>query len=168
MASRRASWLIPTTLPCWFSVGVVGPGLSLAAGPVGRAAPRRWSSPALQLPTSSGPSGCWAGSPLDALDDFQVAKVFVACHTIDSSGGELFHEIWNELRPEELTIARPRLAGLVIEWLRPRDQAAAREWGSFRSSSAPWDGWKPRPTPGPPAMRRAPDAASAPDRLAFS
>jgi hypothetical protein len=65
--------------------------------------------------------------PLDALDDSQVAKVFVACHTIDSSGGELFNEVWNELRPEELTIARQRLAGRVLEWLRPRNQAEARE-----------------------------------------
>ena len=31
--------------------------------------------------------------PLDALDGSQVAGLFLACHTIDSSGGELFHEI---------------------------------------------------------------------------
>ncbi len=102
--------------------------------------------------------------PLDALDDSQVANVFVACHTIDSSGGELFHEIWNELRPEELTIARPRLAGRALEWLRPRDQAEARAAllqiveravGRLETKA---DAHR---------QRAELDAASAPDRLAF-
>ena len=65
--------------------------------------------------------------PLDALDDSQVAKVFLACHTIDSSGGELFHEIWNELRPDERHVARQRFAGRRLEWLPLRDRTEARE-----------------------------------------
>ncbi len=65
--------------------------------------------------------------PLDGLDDSQVAKVFLACHTIDSSGGELLHEIWNELRTDELEVARQRFAGRPLEWLPFRDQTAVRE-----------------------------------------
>jgi hypothetical protein len=65
--------------------------------------------------------------PLDALDDSQVAKVFLACHKIDSSGGELLHEIWNELRPDERHVARQRFAGRRLEWLPLRDRTEARE-----------------------------------------
>jgi hypothetical protein len=102
--------------------------------------------------------------PLDALDEPQVANVFLACHTIDSSGGELFHEIWNELRPEELTIARQRLAGPSLERLRPRDRTEAREAllqiveravGRLETKA---DAHR---------QRAESDAASAADRLAF-
>jgi hypothetical protein len=43
--------------------------------------------------------------PIDAFDDPKVGLVFLACHKIDPSGGELFHEIWNELRFSEIAIA---------------------------------------------------------------
>ena len=65
--------------------------------------------------------------PLDALDDTQVTVVFLACHTIDSSGGELFHEIGNGLSSDHWEISKQRLAQLPIERLRPRDHAEASQ-----------------------------------------
>ena len=101
--------------------------MSLAAGPLGELRSlldqeQPWQSAdklkAIRL------LGCY---PLDALDGSQVAVVFLACHTIDSCGGELFHEICNGLTPDQLEVARERLAGRRLDGLRPRDQAEARE-----------------------------------------
>ena len=102
--------------------------------------------------------------PIDALDDSQVANVFVACHTIDSSGGELFHEIGNELRPEELTIARQRLAGRPLEWLRPHDRTEARQ-ALFQIVERAVGRLETKAEAHRQLAER--DAASAPDRLAF-
>jgi hypothetical protein len=63
---------------------------------------------------------------LDVFGDPKVALVFVACHTIDSSGGELLHELWNALSPDELQCARQRLMGRRLDLVRPRDQVEAR------------------------------------------
>ena len=83
--------------------------------------------------------------PLDALDDSQVAKVFLACHTIDSSGGELLHELWSELTPDELQVARQRFAGRPLRVVAtPRSNRGARRW--FKSSIGPWAGWNQKPT----------------------
>ena len=65
--------------------------------------------------------------PLDALDDTRVTVVFLACHRIDSSGGELFHEIGNGLTSDHWEISKQRLAQLPIERLRPRDHAEASQ-----------------------------------------
>jgi hypothetical protein len=65
--------------------------------------------------------------PIDAFDDSQVATVFVACHRIDPSGGELFHEIWNELSHQEIAIAKLRLKGRPVESLSLRNLDEARE-----------------------------------------
>jgi hypothetical protein len=65
--------------------------------------------------------------PLDVLDGTQVAGLFLACHTIDSSGGELFHEVEHTLTPDQWSLASELLAKRSFEWLRPRDQAEARE-----------------------------------------
>jgi len=102
--------------------------------------------------------------PIDALDDSRVANVFVACHTIDSNGGELFHEIWNELGPEESTIARQRLAGRALEWLRPRDPAEARE-ALFQIVERAVGRLETKAEAH--RQRAERDAASAADRLAF-
>jgi hypothetical protein len=53
--------------------------------------------------------------------------VFVACHQIDPSGGELFHEIWNELSHQEIAIAKQRLKGRPMESLTLRNLDEARE-----------------------------------------
>ena len=53
--------------------------------------------------------------------------MFVACHQIDPRGGELFHEIWNELSPQEIAIAKQRLKGRPIESLSLHNRDEARE-----------------------------------------
>jgi hypothetical protein len=65
--------------------------------------------------------------PLNALEGSQVAQVFLACHTIDPSGGALFHEIEDTLTPDQWNIAKELLAKRPFDLLRPRDQAEARE-----------------------------------------
>jgi hypothetical protein len=65
--------------------------------------------------------------PIDAFDDSQVATVFVACHKIDPSGGELFHEIWNELSHQEIAIGKRRLTGRPMESLTLHNLDEARE-----------------------------------------
>jgi hypothetical protein len=65
--------------------------------------------------------------PLDAFDDPRVGVVFLACHQIDPSGGELFHEIWKELDSHERKIARQRLAGRPLDALQPKSEADARQ-----------------------------------------
>ena len=56
--------------------------------------------------------------PLDALDDTQVTVVFLACHRIDSSGGELFHEIGNGLSSDHWEICQAAIGPIA-------DRAAA-------------------------------------------
>jgi hypothetical protein len=64
---------------------------------------------------------------IDALDDRQIETVFLACHAIDSGGGELFREIYDQLCDGDVTFARARLAHQAVHSLCPRDQAGARE-----------------------------------------
>jgi len=65
--------------------------------------------------------------PVDAFVDPSVAGVFLACHAIDPRGGELFHEIYTELSPDEIAMVRQRLESRPLDSLRPQDAAAARE-----------------------------------------
>ena len=65
--------------------------------------------------------------PIDAFDDPKVAVVFLACHQIDPSGGELFHEIWKELLHGEIQIAKQRLASRPLDSLEPQSDVEARQ-----------------------------------------
>jgi hypothetical protein len=65
--------------------------------------------------------------PLDVFDHPEVGLVLLACHTIDSTGGELFHEIGDLLTRDQWKIVKDSLANQPFAWLRPRDQAEARE-----------------------------------------
>ena len=65
--------------------------------------------------------------PLDLFDDPRVARVFLACHALDPSGGELFHEIYKELTLDEIARFQARASGRAFEWLQPHDQDAARD-----------------------------------------
>jgi len=53
--------------------------------------------------------------------------VFLACHKIDPSGGELFHEIWKELERPDMKIAKQRLAGRPLDSLQPHSEVEARQ-----------------------------------------
>ncbi len=79
--------------------------------------------------------------PVDALYDPQVGMVFLACHQIDPSGGELFHEIWYELKDDQLYVAKKRLNAQPLDWLQPQSEVEARERSSA-SSIRPWNDWK--------------------------
>jgi hypothetical protein len=65
--------------------------------------------------------------PLDALDDPKVSIVFLACHKIDPSGGEVFHEVWKELPDFQIPLAKQRLVGRPLDSLEPRTGSAARQ-----------------------------------------
>jgi hypothetical protein len=60
--------------------------------------------------------------PLDLLSDSRVAVVFLACHTIDSSGRDAFDQFRNESDPEFLKSIREDL-----EPLRPQGPAQAKD-----------------------------------------
>jgi hypothetical protein len=64
---------------------------------------------------------------LDVFDDPERAIVFAACHKIDSSGGELLHERWNELKFSEVKIAKQRLASRPIDGFLPPSRDEARK-----------------------------------------
>jgi hypothetical protein len=65
--------------------------------------------------------------PIDAFDVPQVGLVFLACHMIDPSGGEPFHEIWRELKHSEIDIAKQRLRARPMDSLRPNSVDLARD-----------------------------------------
>jgi hypothetical protein len=65
--------------------------------------------------------------PVDALYDPQVGVVFLACHQLDPSGGELFHEIWYELKDDQLYVAKKRLNARPLDWLQPQSDVEARQ-----------------------------------------
>ena len=65
--------------------------------------------------------------PIDALDESQVRLIFIACHMIDPSGGDLFHEIWRELKHSESDIAKQRLKSRPMDALRPNSVDLARD-----------------------------------------
>jgi hypothetical protein len=64
---------------------------------------------------------------VDALYDPQVGVVFLACHQLDPSGGELFHEIWYELKDDQLYVAKKRLNARPLEWLQTQSDVEARQ-----------------------------------------
>ncbi len=65
--------------------------------------------------------------PLAAIDDPELTRIFLACHLLDPGAGEPFHEVWQELLPEETAFCKRRLEGRNIDRLRPADPAAARQ-----------------------------------------
>ena len=65
--------------------------------------------------------------PIEAFDVTEVGIVFLACHQLDPNGGELFHEIWNELNSSEIEIAKKRLRDRPLDWLKPHGEVEARQ-----------------------------------------
>ncbi len=65
--------------------------------------------------------------PADALDDPVVGTVFLACHKIDPSAGELFHEIWNDMQTREVETAKKQLKSAPPSSTRPKSEAEARK-----------------------------------------
>jgi len=65
--------------------------------------------------------------PVDAFDDPKVSMVFVACHQIDPSGGELFHEIWYELKDDQIHHTKKRLKGRPLNSSQPQSEVEARQ-----------------------------------------
>ena len=65
--------------------------------------------------------------PIEAFDVTEVGIVFLACHQLDPNGGELFHEIWNELNSSEIQIAKKRLRDRPLDWLKPHGEVEARQ-----------------------------------------
>ncbi len=53
--------------------------------------------------------------------------MFLACHQLDPSGGELFHEIWYELKDDQLHVAKKRLNARPLDWLQPQSDIEARQ-----------------------------------------
>ena len=67
---------------------------------------KSWRSPdKLRAARFFGPAACrCAGWSV-------VGTVFLACHKIDPSAGELFHEIWNDMQTREVETAKKQLKG---------------------------------------------------------
>jgi hypothetical protein len=65
--------------------------------------------------------------PVDALYDRKVGLVFVACHQIDPSGGELFHEIWYELKEDDRKSAKKRVMSQPLNVFQPQSEVEARQ-----------------------------------------
>ena len=53
--------------------------------------------------------------------------MFLACHQLDPSGGELFHEIWYELKDDQLYVAKKRLNARPLDWLQPQSDIEVRQ-----------------------------------------
>ena len=56
-----------------------------------------------------------------------VRMVFLACHKIDPSGGELFHEIWLDMNGWAVDAAKKRLKDAPPDPMRPRTEPEARQ-----------------------------------------
>ena len=65
--------------------------------------------------------------PIDAVDDLDVARIFLACFVIRGSTGEPFLEIIHELYTREEVIFRSQLAARKLTMFMPKDAAEARE-----------------------------------------
>jgi hypothetical protein len=65
--------------------------------------------------------------PIEAADDREVLRLFVACQTMEGRSDLNFPEINNELYAYQRKYYAERLAGRDIETLRPNDAAAALE-----------------------------------------
>ena len=64
--------------------------------------------------------------PIDALDDLQVAGVYLASHVLLDQNVEPFQEIFTELSPQEAVVYRDSLRQRQYDSLVPKDAAAAR------------------------------------------
>jgi hypothetical protein len=65
--------------------------------------------------------------PIDAVDDLDVARIFLACFVIRGSTGEPFLEIMHELYTREEVVFRSQLAARQLTMFLPKDAAEARE-----------------------------------------
>ena len=67
--------------------------------------------------------------PIEAVEDDEVATLFLACWVMDSGGrpdGDGFAELWNELLPGEENIIKQRLRDRQVDDLMPADEPAAQ------------------------------------------
>jgi hypothetical protein len=65
--------------------------------------------------------------PIDAVDDLDVARIFLACYVIRGSTGDPFLEILHELYTREEVIFRSQLAARKLTMFLPKDAAEGRE-----------------------------------------
>jgi hypothetical protein len=65
--------------------------------------------------------------PIDAVDDLDVARIFLACFVIRGSTGDPFLEIIHELYTREEVIFRSQLAARKLTMFLPKDAAEGRE-----------------------------------------
>ena len=65
--------------------------------------------------------------PIDAVDDLDVARIFLACFVIRGSTGDPFLEILHELYTREEVIFRSQLAARKLTMFLPKDAAEGRE-----------------------------------------
>jgi hypothetical protein len=64
--------------------------------------------------------------PIDAVDDLDVARIFLACFVLRGSTGEPFLEIIYELYTREEVMFRNQLAARQLTMFMPKDAAEAR------------------------------------------
>ncbi|HEX3446976.1 MAG TPA: hypothetical protein VHS97_01915, partial [Isosphaeraceae bacterium] len=64
--------------------------------------------------------------PIDAIDDLDVARIFLACFVIRGSTGDPFHEIIYELFTREEVVFRNQVAARLLTAFMPKDAADAR------------------------------------------
>jgi hypothetical protein len=64
--------------------------------------------------------------PIDAIDDLDVARIFLACFVIRGSTGDPFHEIIYELFTREEVVFRQQVAARQLTAFMPKDAADAR------------------------------------------
>jgi hypothetical protein len=79
--------------------------------------------------------------PLDALDNAEIATIFHACHALDPTYDDPFHELWKELSAGEKIMCESRLDTRGYESLQfdqddPEDRARARDWLRNRATRA--------------------------------
>ncbi len=65
--------------------------------------------------------------PFDAVDDFQVLTIFVACFALDRSRTDPFAELWKTTTDREAIYYRQRLLDRRLSEARPRSKEHARE-----------------------------------------
>jgi hypothetical protein len=64
--------------------------------------------------------------PIDAIDDLDVARIFLASYVIRGETGEPFHEIIHELFVREEAVFRLQVASRQLTMFKPKDAAEAR------------------------------------------
>jgi hypothetical protein len=66
--------------------------------------------------------------PIDAIDDIDVAEIYVASHVLLNQEGGPFQDILNELEPEQVPVYQHYFKLREYESLAPKDAAAAKEF----------------------------------------